>query len=189
MYRRVKEWVGRGGRLMYLGGNGINCEVEISDDGSAMAVKNGDARDVVRRGLESRFHLTGESEASLLGIVFDDRGIMTSAPFKVTDETHWALQGTGLKNGDIFGSDSLHMRCPGGASGHETDKVSKSSPSNVKVFAKGTNSGEGGADMITYDNEKGGGVFAAGSITWPSSILLDEHVSRITANVLARFLS
>ena len=189
MYRRVKEWVGRGGRLMYLGGNGINCEVEISDDGSAMAVKNGDARDVVRRGLESRFHLTGESEASLLGIVFDDRGIMTSAPFKVTDETHWALQGTGLKNGDIFGSDSLHMRCPGGASGHETDKVSKSSPSNVKVFAKGTNSGEGGADMITYDNEHGGGVFAAGSITWPSSILLDEHVSRITANVLARFLS
>ena len=189
MYRRVQEWVAGGGRLMYLGGNGINCEVEINDGGSAMAVKNGDARDVQRRGLESRFHLTGESEAALLGVVFDERGIMTSAPYKVIDETHWALQGTGLKNGDIFGRESLHRRCPGGASGHETDKVSKSSPSSVKVFAKGTNINNGGADLITYDNAQGGGVFSVGSITWPSAILLDEHVSRITANVVKRFLS
>ena len=32
MYRRVKEWVfERGGRLMYLGGNGINSQVELPD--------------------------------------------------------------------------------------------------------------------------------------------------------------
>jgi len=189
MYRKVKDWVNRGGRLMYLGGNGINCEVEISADDTAMVVKNGDAREVMRRGLESRFHLSGESEASLLGIVFDDRGIMTSAPYRVVDHDHWAIRGTGLKNGDLFGENSLHMRCPGGASGHETDKVSKSSPSQLKVFAKGTNVDEGGADMITYDNEAGGRVFSVGSITWPSAILVDACVSKITSNVLKTFLS
>ena len=189
MYHKVKDWVRKGGRLMYLGGNGINCEVVIADDGNSMVVKNGDAREVERRGLESRFHLSGESEASLLGVVFDDRGIMTSAPYRVVDQDHWALHGTGLKNGDHFGEDSLHRRCPGGASGHETDKISKSSPQNVKAFARGTNLQDGGADLVTYETESGGGVFSVGSITWPSSILVDERVSRITANVLERFLS
>ena len=29
---------------------------------------------------------------------------------------------------EAFGEECLHMRCPGGASGHETDKMSPSSP-------------------------------------------------------------
>jgi N,N-dimethylformamidase len=29
MFERVRNWVDRGGRLLYLGGNGINCEVEL----------------------------------------------------------------------------------------------------------------------------------------------------------------
>src|SRR5262249_24367480 len=149
----VKDWVKRGGRLMYLGGNGLNCEVVLSDDLSSMVVLNGDAREVKRRGLESRFHLCGESEANLLGVIFDYDGIMTGAPYRVLDETHWALDGTGLRNGDLFGEQSLHMRCPGGASAHETDKVSKSSPKNVLRFAKGMNPDNGGADLVTYDNE------------------------------------
>jgi N,N-dimethylformamidase len=188
MYRRVKRWVSRGGRLMYLGGNGINCEVVLADDLSAMVVKNGDAREIERRGLESRFHLGGESEGSLLGVVFDDRGIMTAAPFRVIDETHWAFDGTGLKNGDRFGHKSLHMRCPGGASGHETDKSAPSSAANVRRLAQGTNVDDGGADLITYETPSGGAVFSAGSITWPSTVLVDEVVSKITANVLRKFL-
>jgi hypothetical protein len=190
MYDRVKRWVvERGGRLMYLGGNGLNCEVDLVDDGTAVVYKNGDAREVERRGLESRFHLSGESEASLLGVVFTDAGIMTGAPYRVTDETHWALEGTGLSSGDLFGQASLHMRCPGGASAHETDKVSPSSPRNVRTFAKGTNVDDGGAELTTYETPSGGAVFSAGSIGWPSSVLVDDRVSRITANVLKRFLS
>ncbi|HEX5484142.1 MAG TPA: carboxypeptidase-like regulatory domain-containing protein, partial [Terriglobia bacterium] len=34
MFRRVKNWIFEaGGRLMYLGGNGLNCEVTLSGDG------------------------------------------------------------------------------------------------------------------------------------------------------------
>jgi hypothetical protein len=189
MFRRVKQWVdARGGRLLYLGGNGINCEVEMDDAVTAIVCKNGDAREVERRGLESRFHLGGQSEASLLGVVFTDTGIMTGAPYRVVDEAHWALEGTGLKDGDVFGANSLHMRCPGGASGHETDKVSPSSPAGVRRFAKGMNVDDGGAELITYETPSGGAVFSAGSIAWPSGILVDDAVSRITANVLNRFL-
>jgi hypothetical protein len=31
-------------------------------------------------------------------------------------------------------------------------------------------------------------VFSAGSICWPASILVDDAVSRITANVIRRYL-
>lgn len=189
MYRRVKRWVfGRGGRLVYLGGNGINCEVVVSDDLSSMSVKNGDAREIQKRGLESRFHLGGESESSLLGIAYDERGIMTGAPYRVIDAKHWAFEGTGLQEGDVFGTQSLHMRCPGGASGHETDKITVSSPSNLHRVARGMNIDDGGADLVTFETDSGGAVFSVGSIAWPSALLVDPPVSRITANVLNRFL-
>jgi hypothetical protein len=144
---------------------------------------------MIAGGYESRFHMRVESEANLLGVVYTDSGVMTSAPFKVVDEAHWALEGTGLRNGNLFGHESLHMRCPGGASGHETDKISPSSPPNVEMFAKGTNIDNGGAELVHYTTRSGGAVFSAGSITWPASILVDASVSRITANVLNRFLS
>ena len=56
---------------------------------------------------------------------------MTAAPYRVADASHWAFAGTGLAEGDVFGEASLHERCPGGASGHETDKRTPRSPANV----------------------------------------------------------
>ena len=126
---------------------------------------------------------------NLLGVVFSETGIMTAAPYRVLKADHWAFEGTNLKDGDLFGQSSLHMRCPGGASGHETDKVSPSSPVNVIRLAKGTNVDHGGAELVYYETASGGAVFSAGSIAWPSAILIDECVSRITANVLNKFLS
>src|SRR5207248_557156 len=139
-------------------------------------------------GAESRFARRNESEANLLGVVFDPRGIMTAAPYRVVDAGHWAFAGTGLTEGDLFGTRSLHVRCPGGASGHETDKRSVSSPVGVRLLAKGLNPDGGGAEMVSFETPSGGAVFSAGSICYPSSLLVDEGVSRVTANVLRRFL-
>ena len=189
MYRAVKSWVfERGGKLMYLGGNGLNCRIEMLDEGTMKAF-NGNARELARRGAESRFHLQVESEANLLGVVFSETGIMTAAPYRVIDAGHWTLAGTGLAEGDLFGQASLHMRIPGGASGHETDKTSPSSPANVHVVAKGMNPDDGGGEIVHFHTGSGGEVFSVGSITWPASILVDDAVSRITANVLGRFLA
>jgi N,N-dimethylformamidase len=197
MYERVKRWVFEdGGRLVYLGGNGLNCEVDLRPagyprSGSPMVCHNGrlSGLDVVGlRGHESRFAIRHESEANLLGVVFTPAGAMTGAPYRVLDGSHWAFAGTGLSTGDLFGEQCQHQRCPGGASGHETDKVSASSPANVHRLAKGLNPDDGGADMVTLDTPSGGMVFSVGSISYVASLPVDEAVSRITANVLSRFL-
>jgi len=196
MYERLKEWVfERGGRLMYLGGNGINCEVEFLDEATLRfkthdpAMRPGLINPATGRPYESRFDFTHESEAHLLGVVYDERGIMTAAPYRVIRPEHWVFAGTGLKGGDIFGTESLHERVPGGASGHETDKMSPSSPPGTLLLAKGMNPDDGGAEMVIYETESGGAVFSVGSITWVSCLFPDQHVSRITANVLSRFLA
>jgi hypothetical protein len=133
-------------------------------------------------------HRTAESEATLLGVVFTYAGAMTAAPYRVVDESHWVFAGTDLHNGELFGEKTLHERVPGGASGHETDKVSPQSPRQLQRLAKGTNPAEGGADLVYYESE-GGAVFSVGSITWVSALFTDPHISRITRNVLDRFLS
>ena len=115
MYQAVKTWVNeRGGRLMYLGGNGLNCEVSLSDDGATMIAHNGDNR-VLQANLaqyESRFGMRVESEANLLGVVYTETGVMTAAPYRVDRADHWIFSGTGVKNGDLFGGRSQHERHP-----------------------------------------------------------------------------
>jgi hypothetical protein len=141
------------------------------------------------RYFESRFHRTVECEASLLGVVCTEAGIMTASPYRVVDASHWVFEGTGLHNGDAFGAVSLHERVHGGASGHETDKMSGYSPAGTVLLAKGLNPDDGGAEMVTYQvDHSGGAVFSVGSITYPSCLLVDEHISRITKNVINRFL-
>ena len=193
MYDSLKSWVfERGGRLMYLGGNGLNCEVEFLDNHRIVYHNTNWSHSEPQfaedgREYESRFDKRNESEANLLGVVFTFPGIMTGAPYRVIDADHWCFEGNGLSNGDTFGEKSLHMRIPGGASGHETDKISPQSPKNVKLLAKGLNPGEGGAEIVHFDTPSGGEVFSVGSITWPACILVDDAVSQITANVIRRF--
>jgi hypothetical protein len=198
MYLKVKDWVHkRGGRLMYLGGNGLNCEVEILPSGAmhfkTMRTGTGGALGMVdpndpTKYYESRMHRTLECESELLGVASTDTGIMTAAPYQVRDETHWAFAGTGLKNGDLFGLTSLHERCAGGASGHETDKMNQYSPKGTRLLAKGLNPDDGGGELTCYELENGGAVFSVGSIIYPTSLLVDQPISRVTANVLSRFL-
>jgi hypothetical protein len=184
MYRAVKRWVfERGGRLMYLGGNGINCKVEFLNDGQAMRCLN-----QWPAGYESRLHYQVESEANLLGVVFSDAGAMTVAPYEVVLPDHWVFAGTGLERGQMFGTRILHQRYGDGASGHETDKISPSSPKNTILLAKGLNPDDGGAHLTYFETESGGAVFSAGSITYPTALLCDPPTAKITANVIERFL-
>ena len=113
---------------------------------------------------------------------------MTAAPYKVIDASHWIYAGTGLQNGDLFGRETLHVRIPGGASGHETDKMSAHSPANTQLLAKGTNVDNGGSEIVIHERDHKGAVFSVGSITWVPALLIDEDVSTITRNVLNNFL-
>ena len=178
MYQRVKRWVfEQGGRLVYLGGCGFYAEVEFADEAT------------MHCRIEGRTDLRGESEANLLGVAYTHSGYQSGAPYRVLDDTHWVFEGTGLRKGDLFGHHSLHERCPGGASGHELDKVHADSPANLCHLAKGENPDGQGADMTVFETPSGGAVFAAGSLCWTLSIVVDDGVSAVTANVLRRFLA
>lgn len=90
---------------------------------------------MVAGGFESRMHMsTGVSEAALLGVVYTEEGVMTAAPYEVVEPEHWVFSGTGLAKGSIFGAASFNERIPGGASGHETDKISPSSPPGTHIL-------------------------------------------------------
>jgi N,N-dimethylformamidase len=122
-------------------------------------------------------------------VVCTSAGLMTAAPYRVEYDSHWVFADTGLRNGDLFGEKTLHERVSGGASGHETDKRSPNSPVNTILLAKGTNPDGGGAELVYHEPAGGGAVFSTGSITWIPALHPDAHVSRITGNVLARFLA
>lgn len=184
MYHTVKKWVfERGGRLVYLGGQGIHAAIDYSSDGTSMVCRN--AWPV---GKESRFQHALESEANLLGVVYTDTGAMTSAPYEVADEKHWFFRGSGLRKGDIFGRKTLHSRCGDGASGYATDKVSPNTPSQARILAKGLNPNDGGAHLVCLETPSGGAVFSAGSITYAGGLLCDPLLSKLTAHVIERFL-
>ncbi len=58
-------------------------------------------------------------------------------------------------------------------------------------FQDGPNHPDVRADMVFYETPRGGAVFSVGSIAWPMSLAHnggDNNVSRITGNVLRRFL-
>jgi N,N-dimethylformamidase len=56
MYLELKDWVfRRGGKLMYLGGIGMNCEMGFNTP-TSIIVRNGDKRKQQREKLDSRMH-------------------------------------------------------------------------------------------------------------------------------------
>lgn len=176
MYVRVKTWVHEhGGRVMYPGGCGMYAEVEFENEFTILCRREGE------------HSLRGESEASLLGVAYTHEGFQTAAPYRVISADHWAFEDTGLNDGDLFGMQSLHERCPGGASGHELDKICADSPDNIVRLAQGTNP-DGGADLTIYNTPSGGSVFAAGSLCWTLSLPIDDDTTAITRNVLRRYL-
>lgn len=191
MFSTLQGWVQNGGRLAYLGGNGLNCEVEI--DGDTMVVRNERQSSVIRDAGEgpvpTRIEQTLVSEATLLGVRHTWAGFGTGYPYRVIEPDHWVFEGTGLSAGDEFGHANLNGRCaPGGASGHETDKLGPHSPEGTTVLARGANPDGGGADMVEVCFEGGGRVFSVGSICYPTSLPVDDLVGQVTRNVLRRYL-
>jgi hypothetical protein len=182
MFDRLERWVEAGGRLGYLGGNGINCPVVL--DGPLMTVVNGDDFDMESSRMQKRYR----TEVGLLGVQTTFSGYETGAPYRVLEPDHWVFAGLGLQAGDLFGTESLDCRAVGGASGHETDKRTPDTPTSAVLLAKGTNPDDGGAELL-HLTVGDGEVFSVGSISYTCSIAVDPQVSRVTANVLTRWLA
>jgi hypothetical protein len=205
MYDQLVSYLVAGGSLAYLGGNGVFETGEYDSDQTQMVFRSGVEGGPRETAL---FRMRGRPERSLLGVA-TERCEVPGSPYVVRASDHPLFAGTGLSNGNTFGDFGLNRgRGNGKASGWEVDTSSgpgaiavptdcfpsqavvppSALPDGLIVLAQGVPDGADapGADMTYYDHPGGGFVFAAGSLTFGGSLVVDPLLSRLMQNVVDR---
>ena len=77
---------------------------------------------------------------------------------------------------------------PGDALAIKIEEIRPSIGPVCGLLAKGLNPDDGGAEIVCHEPGGGGAVFSVGSISYPCAVLVDDAISKITGNVLKRFL-
>jgi N,N-dimethylformamidase len=163
------------------------------------------------------WRVRGQAPQRLVGVGFAAQGWGGAAGYVRTDasrEPRASFIFEGLAADEVIGDFGLVL---GGAAGDEIDRfdVQLGSPTHALLLATSaglhsdyyqvtsedvpvTVPGQGGtespkvrADMVFFETPQGGAVFAVGSINWLGSLAwkrFDNNVSRVTENVLRRFM-
>ncbi len=158
----------------------------------------------------------GRPPQRLVGIGFTAQGSDASRPYRRLDgsfdhRARWIFEGVG--DDELIGDFGLVMGAAGGAEIDRAD-AELGTPPHALLLARadgyadmyaaqmddslfhqlnegGTTSPLVRADMVFFETSNGGAVFAPGSISWCGSLShagYENNVSRITENVLRRFL-
>jgi hypothetical protein len=196
MYEAVRHFHEKQrGWVLNLSGNSIYREVAFEEDGS-------------HRCVSLSFADSCADETQLLGVRLTMNDYSTCAPYRIVRPDHWAFAGAPISASKLFGGLSLNQNMPPrlalgeparsyqvhhldgcGASGWETDKLSKTAPSGMIVLARGTNR-FGGADMVLREPAGNrGGMFSASSLVFGGCLLIDSTASLLVQNVLHRALA
>lgn len=194
---RADKAQAEGRSIINLGANQAYWQVRLepSADGRPRRIitcYKGDARDPADaksqdRTTKFRELATPRPENALLGVMFSSRWHQSAFPAIITNENHWALVGTGLKNGDTLWR----------ANGYELDQVVDNgrSPMGLEVLAESpalSLQGAFGFGQMVVFRKGGSWVFSAGGIdfvhTLGTSEAGDARAARIVANVLYRAL-
>lgn len=163
------------------------------------------------------WRLRGRAAQRVWGVGYTSHAFGVSAPFYPMPDASdpraaWIFEGIGA--GEPIGDSGL---IGNGASGHEFDRYDRAlgTPPNTLLLASSfghsqydmvvpedqffPSSGMNGAehplvrgDITIYTSRNGGAVFAAPSMTWATSLPMNDYnnnVSKLTANILRRFSS
>jgi hypothetical protein len=199
MYDGLDQFLAQGGNLLYLGGNAIHWKVTF--EGREMEVRKDRGRHDHSGERGGLWRELQRNSVGTLGLEFDIAAVSagTNAPFEVVEASHWVFEGANVAPGDRFGGQGANHRDDQepGASGWELDVFNDQSPPGAVHLARGTNPvrpefvdryDEGvPGDIIYWDHPGGGGAFAAGSITFTGSLMVDDTMSTMLNNVLERF--
>ncbi|WP_343213413.1 N,N-dimethylformamidase beta subunit family domain-containing protein [Archangium violaceum] len=183
--------------IINLGANQAYWQVRLESaaDGRPRRIitcYKGDARDPVGvrsldRSTKFRDLATPRPENSLLGVMFSSRWHQFAFPTVITNQGHWALEGTGLRNGDTLWR----------ANGYEQDQVVDNgrSPAGLEVLAESpalSLQGAFGFGQMVVFRKGDAWVFSAGGIDFVHTLgtteAADPRAARIVANVLYRAL-
>ena len=228
MMRAFEDYLGGGGRLMYLGGNGFYWQIAFHRDERGIiecrkseGVRNYEIAPGERHhSFDGRagglWRNRGRAPNRLVGVGtsgfgFDSCGWYRRTAASFDPRAAFIFEGVGAD--EAIGDFGL---VGGGAAGVELDSCERSlgSPAHALVVARsaglsrcylpspetmpylhpamsGDENPQVRADMVFFEGPRGGAVFSTGSIAWATSLCHrggDNNVSRITANVLRRFL-
>lgn len=208
----IDAWIRRGGRMLYLGGNGFQTRVSF-DKERPWITEN---RRIEHWGghwptMDAEHHLaadgelagyvgqTGRSMMSLLGVESVTMGFDESLPYH-------RIAGSDPRTDFVFAGITEpvigdHGRIGGAVVGQEWDNaVGATLPSNHHVLARtkghsivpalfGAARSPYHCDMTIRFDPSGGAVFSVGTMAWCAALNDDEtDVATITGNVIDRFL-
>jgi len=228
MLDALQAWLNRGGRLMYLGGNGFYWRVSYPESHPGMVEvrrAEGGIRAWAERPGEYYHASTGEygglwrrhnrAPNAIAGVGFIAQGFDASSYYRRTAEAKNPRAAFILKDvaDEILGDFGIVY---GGAAGLELDcaDAALGTPSHALVVASSENHSNAfqlvpeeltitysgidatfnpriRADMTFFETPHGGAVFSTGSIAYCGSLIHNNHdnnISRLTENVLRRFL-
>jgi N,N-dimethylformamidase len=229
MWDAVQAFTQRGGRLMYMGGNGFYWRVAYRDDKpGAMEMRRTEdgSRSWFSEPGEYYMAFTGEygglwwragrTPQYLVGNGFIAQGFDQSSYFRRTPDSldpRAAFIFAGIGEDEIIGDFGL---IGGGAAGLELDSADRGygtaphaltvarSEDHTDAYIRvnedighmvlsigGLDDPKVHADLVFFETPNGGAVFSTGSIGWSSALFHNDHdnnVSRLTRNVLDRFL-
>ena len=231
MWGGMTAYQSRGGRLMYLGGNGFYWKIAYHPDlPGVIEVRRNETGMRAWASIPGDYYHAfddeygglwlnaggGRSQQSIVGTGFDAQGFDLSSyyrrkPDSFGDKVQFIFEGIG--DDELIGDFGL---LGGGAAGWEIDCISfeRGTPPNTCLLASSENhsdvlqlvpeemlegsAGNGGqehprirADMVFFETANAGAVFSVSSIAWAGSLShngYNNNVSRITKNVLTRFL-
>jgi len=152
------------GKIIFATGNNLYRDVEFYNGGIKMVNQVADK----------------QTTTELTGTFFTEDGYLTMANYKIIAPNHLVFKGI---SSETFGEKSLFIyNGQSGASGIETDKINQHT-NGFEIIAVGNNQ-SGPAHMVFKTNGKGF-TFNASSISFSSSVLVDEGSKTIFRNLLA----
>ena len=217
-----------GGRVMYLGGNGLYWVTSIHSECPVIEVRRSLGTGLSRAYDGEYFHSTtgeqggiwrvrGQAPQKRVAVGFSAQGGAPGSPYRRQPDSfnpRAAFIFEGIGEDEILGDFGLNT---GAAAGFEIDRRDHllGTPSHTLLLASSSNHHESywhvveevsimgphecgaacrdvRADMTFNEHAGGGAVFSVGSIAWTGSLShnhYDNNISRITENVLRRFIS
>jgi N,N-dimethylformamidase len=225
-----EQYLARGGRVMYLGGNGFYWVINWHPTKEyLMEVRKGELGSRAWQARPGEYHMQtngerggvwrarGRAPQKLFGVGFTTQGFDRCSYYvQMPDarDPRCAFIMEGVAADERIGEFGL---VGGGAAGYELDRydLALGTPPQACLLAYseghsdnyahvvdevffnfphmgGTMDFQVRGDIVYFTTPSGGATFSTGSIAWCGSLLhngCDNNVSRITANVLRRFLS
>lgn len=210
----LEQFHRNGGHIAVLNGNTMWWQIRLEDDDRTIAGFKGatydPALDAGSPLATTHFFSSpvNNPENRLLGTSFRNGGyanrlndtsnellpVEQRTPWTVTNADHWIFNGTGLRNGDTFGRETVGLEVDGAVFNCDNFgniigvEGSDETPLNYQILAT-TPASEGWGTLGFLVNEAGGAVFNAATNGWVWGLATNPLVRTITGNVIDRLSS